>query len=438
MVARVVDAAALARWIQATFPLERVRCGPVVTRPRNTLVRVEATNGAYWLRLVTGVDMPTERVEREARTIAALAAEGVRVAEPVALRAGGFSTRVEVAGVACTALLVREAPGREIGSPTAPRAESLGAAVARVHRSTAVAPQGSVALDRSYLADEPLDRVAPWLERHGFDIDALRRVVDEVDALANARVPGLWRDRCLSHGDVRFENTRYDDSGPTLFDWECVGLAPAAYDLACFWRSGMESAESAELRFGSAIFEAFVRGYRTVRPISDAAISAVPALATLRAVWVMSLPTEPGSRWGASWLEDREYFAAHVGLIQRYAGLAREWSERHDLDDVFRLVDAVSEPAHQDWDHYVAWFRFPDEETKARCLAPLGLDKAEGPTYPVVLGEIWVTAFIEGLQVVFRLEPGGSSGHASMIDAARARTAARAFQHLEILRFRVL
>jgi hypothetical protein len=195
---------------------------------------------------------------------------------------------------------------------------------------------------------------------------------------------------------------------------------------------------SEELRYGSAIFEAFVRGYRTVRPISDAAISAVPALATLRAIWVMSLPTEPGSRWGASWLEDREYFAAHFEMIQRYADLAREWSERFDLDDVFRLVAAVDEPEHKDWDHYVAWFRFPDEETKARCLAPLGLEKATGTTYPVVLGEIWVTALIEGLQVVFRLDPGGQSGHASLIDAARAQTAARAFEHLEILRFRVL
>ena len=152
----------------------------------------------------------------------------------------------------------------------------------------------------------------------------------------------------------------------------------------------------------------------------------------------MSLPTEPGSRWGQSWLEDPEYFAAHVGLIQRYARLARESSERLELDDVFRQVAAVDEGAHRDWEHYVAWFRFPDEETKARCLAQLGLERAQGPTYPVVLGEVWVTAYVEGLQVVFRLDPGGSSGRVPIIDAARAQTAARAFEHLEILRFRVL
>ena len=431
----MVDVAAIASWIHATFPLEQVRCGPVVAHPENTLVRVEASAGAYWLRLATGVNMATERLECEARTITALAAEGIRVSEPIALRTGGFSTRVQVAGVWCAALLVREAPGLQVEFPTPGQAESLGAAVARVHQSTSVASQGIVTIDRSYLADEPLDRVAPWLRRHGHDTDALRRIVDEMDALANARVPGLWQERCLCHGDVRLENARFDERGPTLFDWERVGLAPAAYDVACFWRRGEMSAERGQ---GSATFEAFVRGYRSVRPLSDAAISAAPALATLRAVWVMSLPTEPGSRWGGSWLEDREYFAAHVGSIQRYARLARESSERLDLDDVFRLVDAVDEDARQDWDHYVAWFRFPDEETKARCLAALGLEKAQGPTYPVVLGEIWATAFVEGLQAVFRLEPGGSSGHASIVDAARARTAARAFEHLEILRFRVL
>ena len=435
MVERVVDVATIARWIESTFPLEQVRCGPVLTRPRNTLVRVEARAGAYWLRLATGVDTATERIEREARTITALAAEGIHVSEPIPLRTGRFSTRVEVAGVPCSALLVREAPGHEVEFPTPGQAESLGEAVARLHRSTSVASQDIVTIDRSTLADEPLERVAPWLERYGHDPNALQRVVDEMDALANARVPGLWHERCLCHGDVQLENARFDERGATLFDWECVGLAPAAYDVACFWRRGVESAERGQ---GSATFEAFVRGYRRVRPLSDAAISAAPALATLRAVWVMSLPTEPGSRWGQSWLEDPEYFAAHVGLIQRYARLARESSERLELDDVFRQVAAVDEGAHRDWEHYVAWFRFPDEETKARCLAQLGLERAQGPTYPIVLGEVWVTAYVEGLQVVFRLDPGGSSGRVPIIDAARAQTAARAFEHLEILRFRVL
>lgn len=433
----MVDVAAIASWVQATFPLEQVRGGQVLPRPRNTLVRVEATSGACWLRLATGVDVAPERIEREARTITALAAEGVLVSEPIPLRAGGgFSARIEVDGVPCTALLVREAPGLEVAFPTHAQAESLGAAVARVHQSTSAVSPDLLTIDRSFLADEPLDRVAPWLERHGYDANALRRIVEEMDALANARVPGLWAERCICHGDVRLENARFDEGGgPTLFDWEWVGLAPAAYDLACFWRRGAESAERGQ---GSSTFEAFVRGYRKVRPLADSVISAAPALATLRAVWVMALPTEPGSRWGRSWLEDPEYFAAHVGFIQRYARVAREWSERLDLDDVFRLVPATSDGERQDWEHYVAWFRFPDEPTKARCLAPLGLENAQGPTYPVVLGDVWVTAFVEGLGAVFRLEPGDASDNASIMDAARARTAARAFENLEILRFRVL
>lgn len=50
---------------------------------------------------------------------------------------------------------------------------------------------------------------------------------------------------------------------------------------------------------------------------------AIPALAALRAVWVMALPAAPGATWGQDWLLDPEYLDAHLAMIERLAAAAR-------------------------------------------------------------------------------------------------------------------
>jgi Ser/Thr protein kinase RdoA (MazF antagonist) len=283
-------------------------------------VRVEAAPEAFWLRIATGVDRPSQEAEREARIVAALGATGTRVATPLARRDGrGFSAYLDSGDIRRATLLFREAPGAAIEIPAPVHAEALGALVARVHSQAGIAPEGTPRISRAWLADEPLDRIEPWLRRHGHDVAALRRVVDDMDSLARARAPGLWTERALCHGDVHFGNARFDGTGPTLFDFECAGVGPSAYDMACFWRKHVEP-EAREP--AAAIWDAFLRGYGQVRTIDDGVLDAVPAIAALRALWVMALPAEPHSRWGASWLDDPEYFDAHVGHIRRHAQLA--------------------------------------------------------------------------------------------------------------------
>src|SRR5262245_60345803 len=54
-----------------------------------------------------------------------------------------------------------------------------------------------------------------------------------------------------------------------------------------------------------------------------AELCAIPALATLRAIWTMALPASPHARWGRDWLIDPTYFDAHLAMIARCAGSAR-------------------------------------------------------------------------------------------------------------------
>jgi len=90
----------------------------------------------------------------------------------------------------------------------------------------------------------------------------------------------------LCHGDVQLENVRFDGSQPTLFDLEWCGAGACAYDLACYWRWRVELGP-ADDEPPRAEWQALLRGYEQIREIAPAELRAIPALATLRAVWVI-------------------------------------------------------------------------------------------------------------------------------------------------------
>jgi Ser/Thr protein kinase RdoA (MazF antagonist) len=102
------------------------------------------------------------------------------------------------------------------------------------------------------------------------------------------------------------ENALFTNEACVLIDYERCGPGPAIYDLACYWRRHRETGRFADL----------VEGYRRVRPLSDAALKTIPAMAALRAIWVMGLPAHPRSRFGRDWLSDRTYFVDHINAIE--------------------------------------------------------------------------------------------------------------------------
>jgi Ser/Thr protein kinase RdoA (MazF antagonist) len=315
-------------WLEAMFPLANVRCGIVLERSRNTLVRVESSAGPCWLRLATGAAVSLAEANAEATLVNALRTRGISVASAVPRRDGaGHAALSTGLRCACVALLFREAPGARAESLTGGQAQALGALLASIH---AAPREGEGALstarriDRTSLAEDPLRHVEPWLRAHGLDAGPLRATVREMDALLVRSHRAVWTEEVLCHGDLHLENARFAGDEPTLFDFECSGVGPAIYDLACLWRKNVHGdGDPARAR---ATWDALVRGYRATRPIDDEALAAVPALATLRAIWTMALPALPEARWGHGWLADREYFEAHFGLIERHRALAaRPW-----------------------------------------------------------------------------------------------------------------
>jgi Ser/Thr protein kinase RdoA (MazF antagonist) len=320
---------ALGACVAASYPIGPILACERFDRISSWVVRIATADGVYWLKLIAVTARGLSQLEAEAEVATGLAGRGLCVTPAIARRDGRYAGSIELPGAVCHALLFANAPGVEVAAASPAQAEALGALLAHVHAETNVrGADRRWRIDADALARGPLQTVRQWLQcvggeraRHAEQrIGALAALVDDMAALASPHGGALPTGLC--HGDVQLENVRFDGVQPTLFDLESCGTGPCAYDLACYWRwrVGLRPADDEPAR---AEWQAMLRGYQQVRALAPAELRAIPALATLRAVWVMALPAAPGATWGQDWLLDPEYVDGHLEMIDRLSRMAR-------------------------------------------------------------------------------------------------------------------
>jgi Ser/Thr protein kinase RdoA (MazF antagonist) len=314
----------LASEIAAAYAIGAIRDCTRYDRDSSSVVRVDTNDRVYWLKLAVLTNPDLDDLEAEAEVATTLAEHGIAVARAIRRGDGRYAGRLVLAGGAVAALLFEEAPGEPVVEPTLAQAESLGTLLARFHGTVVEPAARRWRIDAEALAAAPMRSVLAWLNRAGGAVtrDAAR-TSDKLASIASEMVAIAAFDELplgLCHGDLWLENVRFAGTSPTLFDLECCGIGPCSYDLACYWRKRIGLAD-AEAPLGE--WEAVLRGYEQIRTLTACERRAIPALATLRAIWVMAMPMMPGTRWGQDWL-DLDYLEAHVTMIERLACAARD------------------------------------------------------------------------------------------------------------------
>jgi len=268
----------------------------MLNRGFNDNYLLTAASGArYVFRLSHRRARGAADVRTETDFIAHLATAGVPVATPVPTRDGALFVRGSAPEGIREGVLFRALDGRapEIASMADARAN--GVTLAMVHNAA-----------QSYCASAPLYRLDldHLLRRPLARIQEFRRVIEteassELDELAQRTAARIEAAGDLSwthcHGDCHGFNARITASGEAaFFDFDDGGPGYLAYDLAVFlW---------AKVSFGRklhAIWDAFVDGYQTVRPIKAADFEAAHALVVVRHIWVMGEYASRGREWGS-------------------------------------------------------------------------------------------------------------------------------------------
>lgn len=258
----------LEQQIEKYFNLSNVTCEHLNT-PTNDVIAVTTPTGKFALKLYHLRRAPAE-VLWELNLITHLIQHGAPVAKPVR-GLHGYVTSFHVDGRDCVAALFEWAPG-EKPAPARDIYTRLGKAAAHIHRAadTFTSSLPRERYDANMLIDEQLRR----MERH---LRAAKRWQQTVTL--GERLKQVIANPALDHGvchmDLTLDNVHCHGDRMTVFDFDSAG--------AC-WRS-LEP--HYVLRSSREYFEAWLDGYRSVRPFSqhdEEAVTAFYIIGDLRVV----------------------------------------------------------------------------------------------------------------------------------------------------------
>jgi Ser/Thr protein kinase RdoA (MazF antagonist) len=222
-----------------------------------------------------------------------LSTHGVSVATPVRSREGALWQSLPIAASlpAPVALFTFAEGGVEW--PTAPeRALLLGAAFARLRRAAeSLYPTADPRIfDAKRLFHDPLDRIRLFLDDADPEDAAAWQTLTETAERAAALfalVPHVGGAFGPIHGDLHQGNCHFNSTGDvdqvTFFDFSNAGIGLRVYDLSGFlWPLRDDTIRDPTIK---AACDAFLNGYRSVRPLLEEEEHAIPASIKARDFW---------------------------------------------------------------------------------------------------------------------------------------------------------
>jgi Ser/Thr protein kinase RdoA (MazF antagonist) len=311
-------AEAIARFLAEHYSLALPLTCRMLNRGFNdTYLVITATSERYVFRLSHHRARGVADVGTETDFMAHLDRSGVPIAAPVQTRDGALFVRGRSPEGVREGVLFRALKGRAPDAASAADARANGVTLAMLHNAadSFCASQPLYRLDLDHLLRRPLVRVKEFRSVINPDADADLENIAARTAERIETFDGLTWTHC--HGDCHGFNARITDAGAAaFFDFDDGGPGYLAYDLSVFlW---------AKTSFGRKLhplWDAFVDGYRTVRPITPADYEAAHVFVIIRHIWLMGEFASRAREWGSE----------PVGWIAREIDFLGNWeTERLD------------------------------------------------------------------------------------------------------------
>jgi Ser/Thr protein kinase RdoA (MazF antagonist) len=316
------SAHSIARFVTDRFPFGSVGACRLLQRGFNDLYVAEAVGRRAVLRLSRAGRRRASDLEYEALLLAHLRSRGVPVVAPRCGHDGRYCQAANAPEGTRFALLFDFVAGRE-PHETPADAYAQGAVLARIHAETTefAIHQDRFNLDLDHLLDRPLTALGALLGDRPEVYRYLADLADRLRRLIAIRGGALSWGVC--HGDCHGFNARFGPEGAaTLLDFDDGGPGWRAYDLAVFLWSARAFGPARR-----ALWQPFLDGYRTQRPIAHPELDAVRVFIPIRHIWLMGEYAIGSTGWGTQWL---------AAWFDRQIEFLRNW-EAEQLDCPLRL-----------------------------------------------------------------------------------------------------
>jgi len=310
---------AVAQFIDKHYPLAGPLSCRMLQRGLNDVyLVVTATGERYIFRLSHRRARGAADVRTETAFLTHLARLRVPVAAPISTREDALFVRGRAPEGVRDGTLFQALDGRQPDASSAADARANGKTLALMHNAAETFPADGATyrLDLEHLLYRPLKRI-----RDSGIIEAaeVRSDLESIAARTGEAIEtfnGLTWTYC--HGDCHGFNARINDAGEAaFFDFDDGGPGYLAYDLSVFlW---------AKVSFGrnlTAVWSAFVDGYREVRPILLNDFEVAHRFVIVRHFWLMGEYASRAQEWGSE----------SIGWIARETNFLKGWEAEHCID----------------------------------------------------------------------------------------------------------
>lgn len=313
---------AIERFINKHYALaEPVYCR-MLHRGLNDVYLVTGSNGEHYVfRLSHRRARGPADVKTETAFLTHLSQSGIPVAAPVPTRDGFLFLQGHAPEGAREGVLFRAIEGRKPDATDTGDAWANGKTLALLHNAAETfSSDGALyRLDLEHLLHRPLTRIRDsGIVEDSEVYSDLENIAARTGSAIEALGHLTWT---YCHGDCHGFNSRINSAGEAVFfDFDDGGPGYLAYDLSVFlW---------AQVSFGrtsTAMWDAFIDGYRAVRPITPDDFEAALRFVIVRHFWLMGEYASRAQEWGSE----------AVGWIAREANFLKTWEAEQFVDRLF-------------------------------------------------------------------------------------------------------
>ena len=174
----------------------------------------------------------------------------------------------------------------------------LGETLAKLHLAVNEfsSPHPRFHLDEEFLINEPMRRLERFPQIAKEDMGFLEKLSEAL----RGSIQGLSRqidEYGIIHGDFWWNNVHFADGKTTLFDFDFCGYGWRAYDIG----SLRGTAKAFGYSLSDEVVDSFVRGYQSVRKLTEPELAAISAFEKIRVIWAFGLWTASVDVHGARW-----------------------------------------------------------------------------------------------------------------------------------------
>jgi Ser/Thr protein kinase RdoA (MazF antagonist) len=275
---------------------------------------VETDSKPYILRITHNHWRKKADVEFEMSFLSYLAHHQLPVAAPFLSKQGSFVIAIQAPEGERYASLFPYAEGEmAIGDLNVMQSHHLGKILAQIHQTAQGfhPPTDRQPLTLSYLLDESLQKIEPFLRHRLPDWEEIKRAI----ALIKQQVSGLPSEApywSICWGDPHSGNVHFAaDNKPTLFDFDQCGYGWRVFDLAKFLQVSLQSGLSRTVR------DSLIAGYQSVEKLTQIELDCLHHLTQAAYIWSWAINVNNLSLSDHSRLSDC-YFSRRLECFRRF------------------------------------------------------------------------------------------------------------------------